>query len=384
MRYIHFFTLIIGIILAAACATPGGLPAAKLGSKINIERYMEKATIEDHFSGVVMVAHHGKILLNQGYGMATEKAENKPNTIMHVASVTKQFTAAAIMLLSEAGKIDLSASINRYLPKKYQSEKWENVTVHHLLSHTSGISDYAVHRDYYDVRKGFCYGSTIDGMIHEARTKDLEFVPGSTFNYSNIGYTLLGVIIEQACGCSYGEFIKQKLLIPAKMFSSGIHEENHIEKKDEAKGYRWDEGKQKLVEDDEISLPVTAPDGGLYTTTEDLYRWSKVISGKTPGILSPEIISKMTAVVRVSAPPRDGPWAHYGKNGNGYGYGLFIEKFPRISIQHPGYIVGFRSQVNLFPEEGIFIAVLANNTKANPSKIANDIAKIVLEGIQGK
>ncbi len=355
---------------------------SKLSSKINVERFMEKAQVEEHFSGVVMLVHHGEVVLNRGYGMATVKDKNEPNTVIHVASVTKQFSAAAIMLLSEAGKIDLATSINHYLPTKYQSDKWNSVTVHHLLSHTGGVSDYAVQRDYYDVRKGFCFGATVDGMLHEAKTKDLEFVPGSEFRYSNIGYTLLVLIIEHVSGRPYGDFIKQKLLLPAKMFSSGIHEEKHSAKKSEAKGYRWDEARQQLVEDDEISLPVTAPDGGLYTTTDDLFRWSQVIAGKTKGVLSPQIISKMTTVVKISSQPSDGPWAQYGKNGNGYGYGLFIDKFPRMRIHHPGYIVGFRSELSLFPEQELYIAVLANNTKADPTKIANGISKIILEGIR--
>ncbi len=90
----------------------------------------------------------------------------------------------------------------------------------------------------------------------------------------------------------------------------------------------------------------------------------------------------MTTVVKISSQPSDGPWAQYGKNGNGYGYGLFIDKFPRMRIHHPGYIVGFRSELSLFPEQELYIAVLANNTKADPTKIANGISKIILEGIR--
>ncbi|MGH7250025.1 MAG: serine hydrolase domain-containing protein, partial [Minisyncoccia bacterium] len=251
MKILHLLTAIISIALVTSCATPNAMKS-KLSPKIKVERFLQKAIAEEHFSGVIMVVREGEVILNQGYGMATEKDENKPDTVIHVASVTKQFTAAAIMLLNEAGKIDLAVSINHYLPKKYQSDKWKSVTVHHLLSHTGGVSDYAEQRPYYDVRKGFCFGSTVDGMIHEAQAKDLEFVPGSEFRYSNIGYTLLGVIIEQVSGHPYGEFIKQELLIPAKMFLSGIHEESYRWKQGEAKGYRWDEGQQKFVEDDVI------------------------------------------------------------------------------------------------------------------------------------
>ena len=361
--------------------TSGGSPSSKEASPMigKLERYLKSAVAEEHFSGVVMVARHGTALINQGYGMATEKIENTGNTVIHVGSVTKQFTAAAILLLWEEGEIDLNVSINRYLPKNYQSVKWEPVTIHHLLSHTSGITDYAVQRDYYDVRKGFCFGSTIDGMLHEAQEKDLEFTPGSTFRYSNIGYTLLGVIIERVSGHPYSEFIRIRLLIPAKMFSSGIHEETYIEKEGHAKGYRWDEKLEKFVEDDVISLPVTPPDGGLYTTTEDLLKWSRVIGRKTPGILSSQVINKMTTPVKVALPPDDSPWSHDGRDGSGYG--LFIDKLAGATrFHHPGYIVGFRSHSSLFPEKDFFIAVLCNNTTADPMKIADGLSKILLEG----
>lgn len=111
---------------------------------------------QEHFSGVVLVARNGDILHAKGYGIASEGSLNDVNTAFHVASVTKQFTAAAIMQLVEAGTIDPGSSINSYLPEEYRAPVWNDVHVHHLLSHSSGIVDYAVTRDYYDVVDGFC------------------------------------------------------------------------------------------------------------------------------------------------------------------------------------------------------------------------------------
>lgn len=334
-----------------------------------LEQYMDNAVQLKHFSGVAMIAYNGQILLNQGYGIATNQVLNTSDTVVHVASITKQFTAAAILLLWEQGKIDLHISINHYLPKKFFSNEWSNVTVHHLLSHTSGIIDYAVERDYYDVRKGFCFGNTVNGMINEARYKPLQFEPGSHFNYSNIGFTLLGAIIEEQAGCSYRNFIKEYLLKPTGMTSSDIHKEGYEPKEGHASGHRWDEDQEKHVDDDVISLPVTAPDGGLFTTTEDLLKWSCVLTGKTIGIISVESLKKMTT------PNRNIFYLE-----ESYGYGLFIDDANDIRrIHHPGYIVGFTSHFCLYPEKEIFIAIFCNTTTADPRNITKDLSDIILE-----
>jgi CubicO group peptidase (beta-lactamase class C family) len=144
-----------------------------------IEEFLQKMVDEERFSGVALVAKDGDVIYAKGYGIAVEVAPNNVHTAFHVASVTKQFTAAAIMQLTENGILDLNDSINLFLPKQYTTPAWNDVHVHHLLSHSSGIPDYAVSRDYYDVVDGFCLGATVDGMIREAMSKDLEFTPGT-------------------------------------------------------------------------------------------------------------------------------------------------------------------------------------------------------------
>ena len=144
------------------------------------EAFLQEMIKNDHFTGVALVMHKGKVVHARGYGMASAGKKNSVATAFHVASITKQFTAAAIMQLVEKGLVDLNGPINNYLPHKYRSPKWNSVTIHHLLSHTSGIVDYAVTRPYYDVVKGFCLGNTVI-MIKEAMVKDLQFAPGTKF-----------------------------------------------------------------------------------------------------------------------------------------------------------------------------------------------------------
>lgn len=335
-----------------------------------LDQYLQKAVELEHFSGVAMVVHHGKILLNQGYGPATVDDKNDSKTVIHVASITKQFTAAAIMKLWEENKIDLNAPINQYLPKEYQSDKWEHVTVHHLLSHTGGIVDYD--ERYYDAeKKGFCFKENIKEMIQECRGKELEFKngPGSEWHYCNIGFTLLGAILENQTHRPYKEIIQKTLLERVGMSSSGIHEEDYVAKKGDATGHRWDEKEKKLVDDDEKSLPVTPPDGGMFTTSGDLLKWSDVLTGKRPDILSPESLKRMTTPTPNTFTP-DG----------GYGYGLFIDDSSGTKrIHHPGWIVGFRSHFCLYPEKEIYISVFCNNTTTNPMKITSELSEIMGE-----
>jgi len=331
-----------------------------------LENYLQAAVEFEHFSGVVMVVNHGMVILNQGYGPANVYGKNEQNTIVHVASITKQFTAAAILKLWESGKIGLHASINTYLPKEYQSDIWEKVTVHHLLSHTSGIADYD--EKYFSTeKKGFCFKEVIKEMIVESRVKKLEFEPGYGWHYCNIGYTLLGEILQSQTGQSYSKLIREFFFIPAGMVSSGIHDADYVAKSEHAIGYKWDEKQIKLVDDDEKTLPATPPDGGMFTTSEDLYKWSYVIAGKRPDILSSEIIKLMIT-------PKPTTLSMYG----GYGYGLFIDDSSCTQrIHHPGWILGFRSHFCLYPKKEIYISVFCNNTTTDPMQMTSGLAEIM-------
>ena len=241
-----------------------------------VEAFLQEMIDEEHFSGVALIARGGKVIHAKGYGVSVGGASNNVDTAFHVASVTKQFTAAAIMQLVETGTLNIDESINAYLPKQYVTPVWNDVHLRHVLSHSSGITDYAVTRDYYDVVDGFCLGDTVDGMIREAMSKDLEFAPGTKYSYSNIGFTLLGEIIEEQTDIPYDRYMKEKILEPMGMHSSRIHIEGHVSAENEAAGHRWDEGTQKHVKDDIVSLPVTAPDGGLVTTLSDFLRWKQL------------------------------------------------------------------------------------------------------------
>lgn len=332
-----------------------------------IESYLQSVVKHEHFTGTALIAHQSKILFNQGYGMATPQYPNDSNTVFHIGSITKQFTAAAIMKLWEAGKLNLHCSINEYLPIQFRSDFWKEVTIHQLLSHTSGIPDYD--QTYYDpVTIGFVSPEIEAKMVQETGQKELEFEPGTKFNYCNIGYTLLGIILEQQTGKKYTDIIQEYFLIPLKMTSTRFHEDDYKVQEKDAVGYHWDFQNKKWVVDNSEKIVGTIPDGGILSTTQDLYTWSSVIAGKRPDILSPEIIKQMTTPV----PNTRGPYGSYG-------YGLWLDEFMDTKkIYHTGWMDGFTADFWLLPEKDLVIIVLCNNTTANTAKITAELAKIML------
>ena len=330
--------------------------------------HFQRMQEEERFSGVALVIIDGEVRHAKGYGLARDRMPNAVTTAFHVASITKQFTAAAVLQLVEREQISLTSSINSYLPEVYRSASWNAVTVHHLLSHTGGVPDYAVERDYYNVVDGFCLGHTVDGMINEAMSKELEFDPGSEFRYSNIGYTLLGLAIENQTSMPYHEYIRRHVLEPMGMSSSRIHVEGHTPVPDEAAGHRWDDVSGSHIKDDVVSLPVTAPDGGLITTLQDFANWTKLYLDGQQNILEPASIERMTTPA-IQADGRDARGTR-----RDYGYGLFLGD---DTVGHEGYIVGFRSHFIVDRSNDMVIAVFANNTTNNPRRITGELLLLI-------
>lgn len=359
------------VTLLAVIATPcmGQInPSARVVVAPDIEAFLREMVVEEHFSGIALAVRAGEVLHAKAYGRAIEDQANALDTLFHVASVTKQFTAVATLQLVDKEKIELSDSINEHLPERYRSEHWADVSVHHLLSHSSGIPDYALERDYYNVVDGFCLGDTVDGMLREARNSDLEFQPGSQYEYSNIGFTLLGEIIEYTSGVPYHIYVEENLLAPMGMDSSRLHVIGHEPEQNEAAGHRWNQELQQHTKDRVVTLPVTAPDGGLVTSLDDFYRWTRVYTGQHEKVLSGTSLQKiLTPVVETGEV--------YGRGKTtSYGYGLFLGDG---LISHEGYIVGFRSHFILDPKEDVLIVAFTNNTTNDPTRISAGMLAII-------
>jgi CubicO group peptidase (beta-lactamase class C family) len=336
------------------------------------EAFLQMMVEDAHFAGGVLVIRGGNTVHRSGYGNATASEPNTADTVFHVASVTKQFTAAAVLQLVEQGVVALATSVNEYLPDDYRSASWDPVTIHHLLSHTAGVPDYAVSRDYYEVVDGFCLGDTVDGMVREAAGKDLQFKPGSQFAYSNIGYTLLGLVIEHQTSEIYGEYLHTNILEPMGMTSSKAHVIGHVRTTHEAEGHRWSDELSAHVSDDVQTLPVTAPDGGLITTLDDFAKWVEIYLGGPQQILTSASIDLMTSPIAAMTDERMPAFDARG-HPQSYGYGLFVSE---SLVGHPGYIVGFRSHFILDRSQELLIAVFSNNTTNDPIEIATGLLAI--------
>ena len=352
------------IMIRTAIATP--LPQ-QAQSTPEIDAYLQAHHEIGWFSGSVIVARAGEIVFAQGYGMASleHQAANSPQTRFRLGSVTKQFTAAAILQLQDRGLLDVQAPVATYLPDYPGGDL---ITLHHLLTHTAGIPNLTSFPDY---REWMRLPTTLTELIARFKDLPLEFEPGAEFRYSNSGYILLTQVIETVSGQSYADYLTQHLLHPLGLENTGYeHPLAVIEGL--ASGYQLTEDGEQRAEHINMSVPLGA--GGLYSTVEDLARWNQVLfdeGGRDETILSDGAIAAMTSPL-VPIGQDDDPDRFYG-------YGLVIRALPeRPSIGHGGGINGFVTTLTYFPDEQLTIAVLCNVVSANPERISRDLAAILL------
>lgn len=332
------------------------------------ETFLREMVEAEHFSGAVMVVRGEQVVHKRAYDPVSTCHENRIDSRFHVGSIAKQFTAAAIMQLVENGSVALHGGINDFLSQAHRSGVWKDISVEHLLSHSSGIPDYAVTREYYEVVDGWALGATIDGMIREAMARPLDFQPGSEFRYCNLGYTLLGEIIEAMTGLRYADYIKQALLDPLGMVNSQIHDERYIPMRTDAVGLRWDDRTGCHVRDDIVSLPVTPADGGLVTTLDDFARWVTVYKFMKHPMLSK---ASLECMLMQAAPVETYRWPERNMRGQGF-YALGLMRSGDL-VMHEGSIVGFRSFFLYSRDDDLLISVFSNNSRNDVFRIASGL-----------
>ena len=313
-----------------------------------------------NFSGSILIAKEGRILLSKGYGMANLEHDvpNAPQTIFRLGSVTKQFTSMAIMQLREKGRLDVDDPIAKYLPTYPNGEE---ITIHHLLTHTSGIPDFG---EFPDLQKTIMIPSPVEKTIQRFKDKPLEFTPGEKFKYSNSGYILLGYIIEKVSGTSYEEFLEENIFQPVNMMNTGYDHHDTL-LKHRASGYSIGGGGLTNAAYIDMSIPYAA--GALYSTVEDLYLWDRA--------LYTEKLVKKSSLDRMFTPfvetESGAIKAHYA-----YGWNV-LSLFDRKVITHSGGINGFRQQIARYVDDDVCIVVLSNIETAPVDKISMDLAAIV-------
>ncbi len=306
----------------------------------------------------VAVARDGEALVDRGLGMASLELGVPANreTIFRIGSVTKQFTAAAIMKLVERGELALDDDIIDYLPDFDSGGR--AITIRRLLNHTSGVPSYTSQPDF------FPRASPLD-LTHQellAWIDDVpfDFEPGEGWNYSNTGYYLLGMIVETIDGRSYGDFVEAELFAPLGLSGTHYGSEREI-LPNRAQGYEYDAASGSFFNDALISMNTPGAAGALVSTAGDLVRWQIALrSGRAVEPASYE------TMITSTVPTGQGPTR--------YGFGLMVAEVDGVSvISHGGGIPGFNSVLMTVPERELHIAVISNSSGLTSELVANNI-----------
>jgi CubicO group peptidase (beta-lactamase class C family) len=348
---------------------PDAQPAAP---EAILDGWLSIATSPDRPGVAVLVAQHGKIVFEKGYGIASEQPLTPitVDTQFRIGSVTKQFTSAAILKLQEEGKLSVSDPLSKYFP---DFPNGSAITLHHLLSHTSGIHSYTAQPDFISrVVKPI----TTEALINEIKTYPADFAPGAKWSYSNSGYVILGAIVEKVSGMPYEQFLKRALFEPLGMKATGAH---HAGEKlaNEAIGFQKaaDRGFERAPNWD---MSWAGGAGILYSTVGDLYRWNEAIFGGK--VLKPETQKAAFTPAKTEADPQP--------KSSGYGYGWNISEYRGAAeIGHGGGLQGFLSSLLRVPEHELTVVILQNTSPTDGLPPADILAHHVVDlylGVQLK
>ncbi|MEZ0334858.1 MAG: serine hydrolase domain-containing protein, partial [Gemmatimonadales bacterium] len=297
------------------------------------------------------------VLLARGYGFANVEHDvpATDSTIYQSGSVGKQFTAAAVVMLSEEGRLGLDDPISRYLPQG--GKAWRGITVRHLLTHTSGIPDYV--DSTLDHRRAY----TEEDLVRLASRFPLQFSPGERWSYSNTGYLLLGAVIRKVTGRFYGDFLRERIFEPTGMRTARIISESEIVRH-RAAGYELEHGKLRNQSWVSPELNTTA-DGSLYLSVRDLAAWAIALNdGQVP---SRSVLEASWTPVRLNS---GGTYPY------GFGWRLGEQRGYR-QIGHSGAWQGFQTSIQRYPDFGLTVIVLANLAESEPEAISFGIAVII-------
>jgi CubicO group peptidase (beta-lactamase class C family) len=321
--------------------TPTSIPELVSGP---IGKKLDEYLSEDNplFSGSILVAKDGEILLKKGFNYANWelKVPNSTLTKFRISSITKPFTATLIMMLYERGLIDLEERMCRYLPNC--PSHWQEITIYNLLNHTSGIPEYTTLLGANQVSRD---PHNVSGLIDIFREEPLDFTPGDSYQYSNSNYILLGAVIEQVTNQRYDRFLQQVMLDPLEMENSGMDDHRQILKA-RASGYQI-QG-TLLVNAPFLDMTNAYATAGMYSTVEDLFLWDQAL-------YSNQLLNKESLEVMFNP--------NFGGDDSGgeYGLGWQISDFQgHRKVGHTGGINGFRTNISRYIDDQVTIILLSN------------------------
>ena len=337
--------------------------AAQPALTAEFDKLLETTFKPDGPGAAVLVGQKGKIIYQRAIGMANLELDVPLRTdhVFRIGSVTKQFTAAAILQLAEQGKLSLQDDITRFIPDYPTQGK--KITVEHLLTHTSGIKSYTGMQEWDAMprRKDFTPAELVDYF----KNQPMDFEPGAGYKYNNSGYVLLGFIIEKVTGKSYADYVTEHFFKPLGMRNSYYGDVEPVIK-NRASGYSQADVAGTYANAPYLSMTQPYAAGSLLSTVEDLYTWTKALHGGK--VLKPESLKKATTPY-VTA---DGVNSHYG-------YGLQMGNLlGSPTVEHSGGIHGFLSDLIYLPNEDVCVAFLTNCNCESPRDLSAKMAALAI------
>jgi CubicO group peptidase (beta-lactamase class C family) len=329
---------------------------AQTNPSAKIDRYVQAEMRRQKIPGLSLaVIRNGRITILKSYGLANveHRVPVKPETVFQSGSIGKQFTAAAIMLLVQDGKLSLEDKITKFFPDA--PAPWNKITLRHLLNHTSGLGDFPPE---IDLRRDY----TEDEYFASFKKAPLAFEPGTKWDYSNAGYVTLGILIRKVTGKFYGEFLQERIFQPAGMTTARVISEADIVP-NRAAGYRLVNGELKNQEWVSPSTNTTA-DGSLYLTILDLARWDAALYTDRP--LKQATLAEIWTPTTLSDGKR-----------KAYGFGWHSDTIHNHRVvYHGGAWQGFKSSIFRFLDENLTIIFFANSWETNDIKLTRGLAAI--------
>lgn len=338
--------ILVGIFLQISCFAQ---------SKIEkIDELLRTHHALGNFNGNALVLEKGKIILELGYGYQDidSRILNNAKTIFQIGSVTKQFTAAIILKLAEQNKLGLTDRLSKYYPRFI---KGDSITIHHLLSHTSGVYNYTNDEEFmqHEVTKPV----TEERMFDLFSKKGLDFSPGSQFNYSNSGYYILGSIIQKVSGKPFEQVVREMIFQPLSMTHSGF-DFAHLGSQNKAIGYA-SLNDNEIHKERMVDSSVSFSGGSIYSTAGDLLKWHYGLL--TNKVLPRKSLEKAFAVYK-----------------NGFGYGWVTDSvYGKLAVYHNGSIPGFTSNIYRIESDNTCIILLNNSANSQIDQITTGIVSIL-------
>lgn len=340
-------------LVVASVISPSLTVAQSLEDQV--EAYLEPFVATNNFSGSVLIAQKGEVLLSRGYGYADVAREvpNTPHSVFHLASVSRQFTSAAILLLQQRGFLSVDDPLSKYLP---DWPRGDEITIHHLLTLSAGFPNINSISGYDALLRRPQTPATLAGRFQNL---PLEFEPGSTTVHSNSNYVVLALLVETISGMSFGDFLRDDLFLPLGMSRTAHHVDADAPIPDEAIGYSL-VGLSELEPAREIDWSGKAGHGSIYATTEDLYRFDRAL-------VEGSLLNDASVAALFTE--------HFPRNG----YGWFVgERFGSREVYLNGRSPGFGTYWGRSVNEDVTVIVLGNLYSSMPNTIGRDLLALAL------